>query len=179
MRKYEDLNQTSENRLKQRAYYIPETGEISLNVIWNFKFYQRDYEEDLVEKEWDKIDVPSCWQAKGYENPNYTNIAYPYSYDPPFVPSENPMGVYSREFEIQDISRNTYVVFEGVSSCLSLYINDKYVGCSQGSHLQAEFDITEFVKEGENNITVSKAMLEKVFKGEKDITVGNRLIVEY
>ena len=154
MRKYEDLNKTSENRLKQRAYYIPENGEISLNGIWNFKFYQRDYEEDLIEKEWDKIDVPSCWQAKGYENPNYTNIAYPYSYDPPFVPSENPMGVYSREFDIQDISRNTYVVFEGVSSCLSLYINDKYVGCSQGSHLQAEFDITEFVKEGENNITV-------------------------
>lgn len=158
MRRYEDLNKISENRLEQRSYYIPENGQIMLNGVWDFKFYSRDYEEDLIEKEWDKIDVPSCWQLKGYENPNYANVAYPHLYDPPFVPSENPMGVYSREFEIKDTSRNTYIVFEGVSSCLELYINERFVGYSQGSHLQAEFDITDFVKEGKNNITA------KVFK---------------
>ncbi len=152
MRKYEDLNRISENRLKQRAYYIPENGAVMLNGIWDFKFYNRDFEENLAEKEWEKIEVPSCWQLKGYENPNYTNVAYPFPYDPPFVPTENPMGVYSREFEICDVSRNTYIVFEGVSSCLELFINDKYVGYSQGGHLQAEFDITDYVREGTNTV---------------------------
>ena len=153
MRKFEDLKRISENRLKQRAYYIPENGEISLNGVWNFKFYEADYEENMIQKEWEKIEVPSCWQLKGYEHPNYTNSSYPYSYDPPYLPVKNPLGIYSREFEIKDAKRNTYIVFEGVSSCVELYINDIYAGYSQGSHLQAEFDITNLVKEGKNTIT--------------------------
>ena len=114
MRKFEDLKRISENRLKQRAYYIPENGEISLNGVWNFKFYEADYEEKMIQKEWDEIEVPSCWQLKGYEHPNYTNSSYPYSYDPPYLPVKNPLGIYSREFEIKDAKRNTYIVFEGV-----------------------------------------------------------------
>ena len=153
MRRYEDLKHISENRLPQRSYYIPESGFLSLNGNWNFKFYERDYEENYIEKNWDTIEVPSCWQLKGYENPNYTNFAYPYPYDPPFVPNNNPMGIYSREFEISDTDRSIYIVFEGVSSCVELFINDKYVGYSQGSHLQAEFDITDFVKLGVNTVT--------------------------
>lgn len=153
MRKYENLNYLSENREKQRAYYIPESGYTLLNGEWDFKFYERDFEENYVQKEWKKIAVPSCWQLCGYENPNYANVAYPYPCDPPFVPTENPMGVYKREFEILDTSRNTYIIFEGVSSCLELYVNDKYVGYSQGTHLQAEFDITDFVTDGTNTVT--------------------------
>ena len=153
MRKYEDLTKISENREKQRAYYIPENGCTSLNGIWDFKFYESDYDEEENQKVWDKIDVPSCWQARGYENPNYTNVAYPYPYDPPYVPDKNPMGVYRRDFLVEDALRNTYIVFEGVSSCLELFINDEYVGYSQGSHLQAEFDITSFVKKGKNTVT--------------------------
>ena len=152
MRKYENLQFLSENREPQRAYYIPKRGYNLLNGVWDFKYYEKDYEEELATKEWDKIDVPSCWQARGYENPNYANVAYPYPYDPPYVPDDNPMGVYRREFEVSDISRNTYIVFEGVSSCLELYINNKYVGYSQGSHLQAEFDITGYVTEGTNTV---------------------------
>ncbi|MBR3932348.1 MAG: glycoside hydrolase family 2 [Clostridia bacterium] len=152
MRKYEDINILSENRKKQRAYYIPESGYTLLNGIWDFKFYHCDFEEDYIEKNWDKIDVPSCWQLKGYENPNYANVAYPYPYEPPFVPTKNPMGIYRREFEITDTNKRTYIVFEGVSSCLELYINDKYVGYTQGSHLQAEFDITDYVKQGINTV---------------------------
>ena len=91
MRKYEDLNNIAESREPQRAYYIPESGCTILNGIWDFKFYDCDFEENYIEKEWDKIDVPSCWQLRGYENPNYTNVAYPYSYDPPYVPNNNPM----------------------------------------------------------------------------------------
>ena len=153
MRKYEDLNIIAENREPQRAYYIPESGCTILNGIWDFKFYDCDFEENYIEKEWDKIDVPSCWQLRGYENPNYTNVAYPYSYDPPYVPNNNPMGIYRREFQLQNTDCSTYIVFEGVSSCLELFINDNYVGYSQGSHLQAEFDISSYVKDGVNTVT--------------------------
>lgn len=153
MRKYEDLNHLSENRLPQRAYYIPQNGYTLLNGTWDFKFYDCDFEEDYLEKEWGTIDVPSCWQVRGYENPNYANVSYPYPYDPPFVATKNPMGVYSREFMVENTDNKTYIVFEGVSSCLELYINGEYVGYSQGSHLQSEFDITDFVKEGNNTVT--------------------------
>lgn len=155
MKHYENLTHISENREPQRAYYIPENegAYTLLNGEWNFKFYKRDYDEADVEMEWDKIPVPSCWQLYGYENPNYANVRYPFPIDPPFVPSENPMGVYQREFEIQDIDRDTYIVFEGVASCLELYINGEYVGYSQGTHLQAEFDISKFVTCGTNTVT--------------------------
>jgi len=154
MRKYENLKYTSENRLPQRAYYIPESGYTLLNGVWDFKFYNADYEEEYAEKEWHKIPVPSCWQTEGYEAPNYANVAYPFPCDPPYVPDVNPMGVYRREFEIADATRKTYIVFEGVSSCLELYINDIFAGYSQGSHLQAEFDISECVKNGKNTVFV-------------------------
>ena len=146
MKKYENLKYISENRKIQRAYYIPKNSCSMLNGIWDFKFYDADFEEEYVEKEWGKIDVPSCWQARGFENPNYANVAYPFPYDPPYIPSQNPMGVYRRTFHVFDTTRKTYIVFEGVSSCLELYINDQYVGYSQGSHLQAEFDITDYVE---------------------------------
>ena len=151
MRNYENLNRICENRMKQRAYYIPNNCTL-LNGEWKFKFYPRDIDEEENITAWDKIDVPSCWQARGYEKPYYTNVQYPHPVDPPYVPDENPLGVYEREFEIKDTQRKHYIVFEGVSSCVSLYINGKYVGYSQGSHLQAEFDISDFVTGGTNTI---------------------------
>ncbi len=154
MRKYEDLTKTHENRLPQRAYYIPENGCMLLNGTWDFVFLNCDYEEVYTEKKWNKTEVPSCWQLNGYENPNYANTAYPFPYNPPYVPRDNPMGIYKREFEIDNIKRKHYIVFEGVSSQFDLYINEKYAGCSQGTHLQAEFDISDFVIEGSNTITV-------------------------
>ena len=125
MKKYEDLSCISENREPQRAYYIPKSGCTMLNGIWDFKFFDCDYEEAYMEKPWAKIDVPSCWQLRGYENPNYTNVSYPFPYDPPYIPNNNPLGIYKREFEIPDPKRDTYIVFEGVSSCLELFINDR------------------------------------------------------
>lgn len=152
-RKYENLDYISENREPQRAYYIPEGQPLYLNGMWKFKYYDCDFEEDYIEKQWAEIDVPSCWQMRGYGSPNYANVAYPHPFDPPYVPTKNPMGVYEREFVIEDISLITYIVFEGVSSCLELYINDSYVGYSQGSHLQAEFNISDYVRKGENTVT--------------------------
>ena len=156
MRFYEDVTYLRENRLPQRAYYIPENkgAYILLNGEWNFKYYDADFKEEKVIEKWDKIPVPSCWQLYGYDRPNYTNINYPYPCNAPYVPDENPMGIYMREFEIKNKDNRHYIVFEGVSSNLQLYINDKYVGYSQGSHLQAEFDITDFVNVGTNKVVV-------------------------
>jgi len=156
MRPYEDLGRISENRLPQRSYYIPEGKNAcqSLNGIWHFRYYARDIDIDPDNRTWDEIKVPSCWQALGYDAPNYTNINYPYPVDPPFVPDDNPCGVYEREFEIADAGRASYLVFEGVSSCAEVSVNGKYVGYTQGSHLQAEFDITPFAVQGTNTLRV-------------------------
>lgn len=154
LRMYEDPEKTSENRLPQRPYYIPK-GKSEyhlLNGEWNFAYYKRDFEVPENIEFADTIPVPSCWQLQGYENPNYSNINYPYAFDPPFVPDENPCGVYERELLLHKIWGKVYLVLEGVSSCAFLYVNDNYVGFTQGSHLQAEFDITEFVCEGKNRV---------------------------
>lgn len=152
MRKYEELQCIQENRLKQRAYYIPENdgAMIPLNGIWKFAFYKRDFDDTPTAT--GDIDVPSCWQCRGYEKTGYTNVNYPFPVEPPYVPTENPMGVYTRTFEIINPSNRHYVVFEGVATNVELFVNDMYVGYSQGSRLQAEFDITEYVKAGTNSI---------------------------
>jgi len=157
MRFYENLNHICEKRLPQRAYYIPENeGAYKLlNGEWNFKYYDADYKAEAEISEWDKIPVPSCWQLYGYDKPAYTNLLYPYPVDPPYVPDINPLGIYMREFEIEDLTKRHYIVFEGVSSNVELFINDVYAGYSQGSHLQAEFDITSCnLKKGTNRIVV-------------------------
>ena len=156
MRNYENPMVTSENRCAPRSYYIPggKSEYHLLNGQWNFAYFTRDIDvPDMIES-WDTIPVPSCWQLHGYENPNYSNINYPYPCDPPYVPDDNPCGIYQREFELTEKWGKLYFVFEGVSSCAYLYINDQYVGFTQGSHLQAEFDITEFVHAGTNTIRV-------------------------
>ena len=124
MLKYENPEFLQENRLCQRAYYIPENNGacISLNGIWDFSFYERDF-DDMPQSE-GTIDVPSCWQCRGYEKPYYTNVTYPFPVNPPYIPNENPMGVYERMFRIEDVEKKYYIVFEGVDSCLELYIND-------------------------------------------------------
>ncbi len=151
IRKYlEDLT-LGVNRLKPRSYYIPKGEYVSLNGTWKFKFCPSgDVNENT---KWGKIQVPSCWQTVGVCNPNYTNINYPYPYDPPYVPDENPCGIYEREISFNKEGK-TYLVFEGVSSCALIYINDKFAGFTQGSHLQSEFDITEFETEGTATLRV-------------------------
>lgn len=156
MRQYENLAMTSENRLPPRSFCIPsgKSEYMLLNGQWDFAYFDRD--TDVLEQitQWTTIPVPSCWQLHGFDNPNYTNINYPFPYDPPYVPDDNPCGVYRRSFELPDKWGRLYFVLEGVSSCAYLYINDRYVGFTQGSHLQAEFDITDYVKCGENSVTV-------------------------
>ena len=156
MRPYENPQKTSENRCAPRSCYIP--GGIYeyhlLNGTWNFAYFDRDADVPETVENWDTIPVPSCWQLQGYENPNYSNINYPYPCDPPYVPDDNPCGVYEREFSLERKWGKVYFVLEGVSSCAYLYINGTYVGFTQGSHLQAEFDITDCIRQGSNTLRV-------------------------
>jgi beta-galactosidase len=156
MRYYEDPQKTSENRLKPRSYYIPKNpdGYTLLNGIWRFKYYARDIDVPETITRWDEIDVPSCWQVRGYENPNYSNLDYPFPVDPPYVPTDNPCGVYEREFEITNTENRTYFVMEGVASSGRVSVNGQYVGFTSGNHMQAEFDISDHVVKGVNTVRV-------------------------
>ncbi|MGN0978873.1 MAG: glycoside hydrolase family 2 TIM barrel-domain containing protein [Candidatus Avoscillospira sp.] len=156
IRAYENPQKTSENRLPPRCYYIP--GGVAeyrlLNSLWRFRFFARDVDVPEEISHWDTIPVPSCWQTQGFENPNYTNINYPYPCDQPYVPDDNPCGVYERDFTLERLWGKVYFVLEGAASCAEVSVNGQYVGFTQGSHLQAEFDVTPYVKEGTNTIRV-------------------------
>ena len=172
MRKYENPNFIHDNTMAPRAYYIPyDTLEKALsgnkkaseyytllNGEWDFKYFARDIDCPDVIDEWDKVMVPSCWQTTGYEKPYYTNVNYPYPVDPPYVPDDNPLGVYRKVINIssEEAKRENYIVFEGVSSCIELFINGEYIGFSTVSHCTSEFKIK--LNEGENEI------LAKVYK---------------
>ena len=153
---YENPQKTSLNRLAPRSYYIPKgkSQYTLLNGEWNFAYFGRDFDVPEKIENWNKIPVPSCWQTEGYDQINYTNINFPYPCDPPYAPIDNPCGIYEREFEIKELWGKVYFVLEGVSSCAFVYVNGNEVGFTQGSHLQAEFDITPFVKAGNNTIRV-------------------------
>jgi len=169
MKFYEDLSKLQINREAPRTHYIPyETKEKakkgipsesayykSLNGEWDFEFYNTDTDEGIVSPLEGKIMVPGNWQTQGYEKPLYTNMNYPFAVDPPYTPAVNPMGVYSMSYTLPEgwNERRTYVIFEGVSSCVELYINGEFVGFSSGSHLPAEFEITKYVRSGENKLS--------------------------
>lgn len=114
---------------------------------------------------WKEIPVPSNWQLHGYGAPLYTNIVYPFAKNPPFVMGEppqhftnfpvevrNPVGSYRHKFTLPETwkDRRTAIVFGGVDSAFYLWINGKKVGYSQDSRTPAEFDITDYLQDGEN-----------------------------
>lgn len=173
---YQDINAVHINCMPPRAYYIPFTKAAAavsgnrrhseqLNMLsgdWYFEYFNAPYEipEEILGKEYRKGDktvaVPSCWQTTGYDSHQYTNVNYPFPFDPPYVPVDNPVGVYTRTFEIDEKfeTYRHYMNFEGVDSCFYLYINEKFVGYSQVSHAISEFDITDYVTVGENKVQV-------------------------
>lgn len=126
-----------------------------MNGRWKFQYHPsiKDVEDGFYDvstnvSAWDDLTVPSCWQVKGYDQLQYTNVNYPFPCDPPYVPNENPTGLYVREFNISDNwnEKEKYVVFEGVNSCFYLWINGEFVGYSQGSRVPAEFNISPISK---------------------------------
>ncbi len=173
-------NDVSVNRLgtsSPRAYYIPygapdeakanireESSRIKLlsGCKWAFSYFD-SYEEipaniteaDTNISDWDRIPVPSNWQLHGYDRPEYLNVQSAFPVNMPYVPKNTPAGVYAIDFTVHDDIDvySKYIVFEGVDSCLYLYINGYFVGYSQISHLAAEFDVTKFLRNGKNRLT--------------------------
>ncbi len=134
-----------------------------LNGIWKFSYYNNPkfipsdiYNMSYDSSNLDNIEVPSCWQLKGYGQMQYTDEGYPFPVDPPYVPSENPTGIYIRKFYLtnDEVSKQNLLRFDGVDSIFYVYINGKEVGMSKGSRLTSEFDVSKFVREGENKILV-------------------------
>ncbi len=138
----------------------------SLNGNWDF-FYApdgvcpEDFEAlDYDASEWDTLDVPGNWQMSGYGVPHYTNVIYPIPLDPPFVPDDNPTGLYRRFFRMPELENGerVYINFDGVNSAYYVYVNGEQVGFSKVAHMPAEFDITDYIQAGDNLLAV------KVFK---------------
>ena len=110
----------------------------------------------MDDADWATLPVPGCWQLHGYGTPNYTNTNYPFPVDPPYVPTENPVGIYRTSFSIPADwdGRSLFLVFEGVCSFFEVWVNGQFVGMSKGSHIPAEFDITGAAQAGENVLAV-------------------------
>lgn len=174
---YENLHILHENTMPDRNYYIPAEKAYStpldardhsdrlqfLNGTWKFRYYDSIYKlQDEFYSEgydvsgFDDIPVPSVWQMHGYDYHQYTNVRYPFAFDPPYVPKDNPCGAYVTDF-IYDQNEDAplaHLNFEGVDSCFYVWLNGRYVGYSQVSHSTSEFDITEFIRNGSNRLCV-------------------------
>lgn len=176
-RHYEDLHVLHENTMPNRAYYVPASERMDtlvlsrtdsdrfqlLNGQWKFRYYESIY--DLQEKFYEKgyctsgfdtVTVPGVWQNYGYDRHQYTNTRYPFPMDPPYVPQENPCGAYVHTFtyEKDDRAPRAFLNFEGVDSCFYVWLNGAYVGYSQVSHSTSEFDVTDYIADGENTLAV-------------------------
>lgn len=134
-----------------------------LSGRWRFCYVSRPeavptdfFAESFADDDWATIPVPSNWQIHGYGRPNYTNIAYPFSVDPPYVPDENPVGLYRTLFDLPDkwSGRRIFLNFDGVCSAFYVWVNGRLVGFSKCSHMPAEFDVTDQVRKGENLLAV-------------------------
>ena len=176
-RYYEDLSVLHENTMPPRAYYMPASKRMDdltehreksdrlqlLNGNWKFRYFESIYdvkesfyETDYDVSDFDEMRVPGIWQMEGYDMHQYTNIRYPFPFDPPYVPQDIPCGAYVHTFFYQSekTAPKAYLNFEGVDSCFYVWLNGKYVGYSQISHAVSEFDVTSFLKDGENIIAV-------------------------
>lgn len=174
---YENLQVLHENAMPPRAYYIPASHRLVdpvehreksdrmqlLSGNWKFKYYpclldlkDEFYQNGYDSASFDTIAVPGTWQTSGYDQHQYTNIRYPFPFDPPYVPLENPCGAYLCYFEHHKnpSAPKVFLNFEGVDSCYYVWLNGSYVGYSQVSHATAEFDITDLLRNGRNTLAV-------------------------
>jgi beta-galactosidase len=172
---YEDPSQLHVGTEEIRSYYVPyDTAEHAaampreesprftlLNGDWAFSYYESVYDlpQDFFMPGFDRsrfgtIPVPSVWQNHGCDRHQYVNTRFPFPFDPPYVPAKNPCGVYSRTFCVEEDGMRRYLNFEGVDSCLYVWLNGEFVGYSQVSHSTSEFAVTPFVHAGENLLVV-------------------------
>ncbi len=162
-----------------RAYYIPYSTEKSAKAFkptersrserffnlcgeWSFRYYEnvRTVRDSFWLPEFSRtgfapVQVPAVWQNYGVDRHQYTNVDYPFPYDPPFVPAQNPCGAYLRDFTLNLQENRRYLLnFEGVDSAFYLWLNGEFVGYSQVPHSTSEFDVTPLLQNGKNCIAV-------------------------
>ena len=200
---YHTFSTFAVNKLPARSYFIPYPDRAAadavkpkekryaspkvqcLNGVWDFKFYPRPAELptelDTDAVAFDKLDVPSCWQFRGYDKPFYVNIRYQFPYKPPVIPTTekvgrvfswlgcdtgvrprwkdpgeeyNFVGVYRRFLQVDNPDKRHVISFLGVASCMDLYVNGFFLGYSEGAHNTAEFDLTGKLHAGQNELVV-------------------------
>lgn len=175
MNNWENHHLLHENRLAPRAYFFSyptvETArtfqrELSQSFLllsgqWKFNYFDHPllvpdefYQTSM--DDWATITVPNMWQMEGHGKAQYTDEGWPFPIDVPFVPTDNPTGAYQRQFTLNKawLNKQTIIKFDGVETYFEVYVNGQYVGFSKGSRLTAEFDISAFVHEGDNLLSV-------------------------
>lgn len=175
MNNWENIEKQSENRLPPRAWFHgygsvekakelnreQSLGFVLLSGKWTFNYFDHPqkvpdafYHQPMVE--WGEITVPGMWQMEGHGKLQYTDEGYPFPIDVPFVPTNNPTGAYQRQFSLPSdwLERQVIIKFDGVETYFEVYVNGHYVGFSKGSRLSAEFDLSPYVKAGENLLSV-------------------------
>lgn len=143
---------------------------LSLNGKWRFLFVDNTadrpgeefFGDDVDPSAWDEIDVPGCWEMHGYDKPLYINVNYAFSDNPPFIQNrvegvgENPVGSYRRSFTLPEgwESQRVFLHFDGLYSGAFVWVNGQEVGYTQGGNNDAEFDVSSYLRTGENNVCV-------------------------
>ncbi|WP_242205226.1 glycoside hydrolase family 2 TIM barrel-domain containing protein [Aestuariivivens insulae] len=168
----------SKNTLKPRATFFAFENEAlallgdkesskhfqSLNGTWNFQYFETSNEVDKsitnpsypLEK-LNTISVPGNWEAQGFGVPYYLDEEYPFTPNPPYTPEDNPVGVYKRKFTLAnswDANTKTILYFGSVRAAVYVWINGKAIGFAKGSKVPIEFDVTDYLVNGENDVTV-------------------------
>ena len=116
--------------LKPRSYYIPfsdfnesidkrASDKVDMLTAWRFKYYPKYLPSIEAEEPTMEIKVPSCWQKLGFDQEQYTNIAYPFPYDPPYINADNPCGVYTTEYVIREKTGRYYAILKGWTARIS------------------------------------------------------------
>lgn len=136
----------------------------NLNGVWKFMFLDAPeyspegfFNSDFDVTKMDDITVPGNWQLQGYGKMHYSDLWYNFPINPPYVPTENPTGIYKRTFFVEESYRDKKIIirFCGVDSAYHLWINGKEVGYSKVARNESEFDITDIIRVGEeNDVTV-------------------------
>lgn len=169
-----DQSRHNINRLPARASLVPAQKEgiyysgkeessfiFPLNGDYKFLFTPDDgcgtdnfYSENVDDSAWDTLSVPSVWEYNGYGLPVYPNVEYPFPFDPPYVHGKNPSGRYRKRFVLDEVPGRSILHFDGADNCFEVYINGSFAGCAKNTRIATEFDVTSFLKKGENLIAV-------------------------
>ena len=165
---WQDPNVVQHNRCPMTATFSTDGNKLSLNGVWDFKWYDTPdgrsldfYKSNHDVSDWDTMPVPGMWELNGYGDPLYLNIGYAwrtwYENNPPIVPLQrNHVGQYRRTFNLDPTwtGKDVFLHIGSATSNVRVWVNGKEVGYSEDSKLEARFDITRFVNSGENLIAL-------------------------